>query len=103
MIKLTDDSGRLIPALARLLNLLWFVAGIFLGWFAHSNWQLRGEADQLVDDAKEVQAIRKEITSESEALEERIEDVKKYKPDDDCMLAPVNTLDKLRGESGEER
>jgi len=73
MIQLTDNQGKMLPAIRNTFTLLFFIAFFIMGWFAHMNWALRAEADQLVDDAKVSANIREDETVRIDVLEENIE------------------------------
>jgi hypothetical protein len=99
MIKLTDSSGNLFPAVRNLLNLVWLTVGIFLGWGGHIVWNRQAESDQLVDDAKEMVIIRKDKQEAKEVLKANVKEAKKLKSDD-CLHSKheqfVNELRKGR-------
>ena len=93
------ENGRLPPAIVSIVILVAFGVGCLAGWVAHANWSIRGEADQLVEDAKIEKVITEDNTERMQALENNIEATESYT--DDCLDRNheyfVNELRRSRG------
>jgi len=102
-VKILDSNGRLPPALAWLLSLIWLAVGFIAGWYAHTNWALRSEANQLVEDAKVMVEIRKTTAQEKTQLERNIEKANQVAPEDACHCLDRSHeyyVRQLRGKAG---
>ena len=82
MIKITDDSGRMLPAFRNIITLIFFIIGIVLGWFGHIVWNRQAEASQLVQDAKAMVDIRHDKEVRKQVLHENIEEAKQVEQTD---------------------
>ncbi len=63
MINIVGKDGKMLPAVRNLFTLVFCAVSFSAGWVGHSNWSIRGEADQLVKDAK-VAAKAREVKTE---------------------------------------
>lgn len=106
MIKITDANGRLPPALIGVIVFLAFVAGTPIGWVAHVNWSLRGEANQIIEDMRQGTKIEKELTTDLIKVRSNIEKVKKDArfTEEECLnYSNVDYVRSLRNGSRKEK
>ena len=82
MIQITDNEGRMLPAFRNLVTLVFCIVFFFMGWFGHMNWALRGEADQLVSDARESAEAREIKYERIEILDGNIENAQQIEQTD---------------------
>lgn len=95
MIQLTDKDGRMLPAIRNLFTLVFCIISFLLGWFAHANWSLRGEADQLIEDAKVSAEIREDLKEKEDILEVNIEEAENIEQDD-CNCGDATDIEFMR-------
>ena len=73
MINITDNDGKMLPAVRNLFTLVFCAVFFVAGWVGHANWSIRGEADQLIKDAKTAAKAREVKTERIGVLDENIE------------------------------
>lgn len=95
MIQITDNEGRMLPAIRNLFTLAFCIVFFFLGWFGHANWSLRGEADQLIEDAKVSGEIREDLKLKEDTLDENIEEAVNIEQTD-CNCGDATDIDFMR-------
>jgi len=103
-MEILNKEGRLPPAFISVIIISAFMGGNVTGWIAHVNWSLRGEADQLVEDARVVNEIHRDTDTNLIALSKRIED-SRNETLDDCFRtrSPSGYFTRLRGKGTETR
>ena len=104
-MKLIGDDGRLPPALVGIIIILAFILGIIVGWFAHMNWSLRGEAKQIVEDMEVGEEIKSELDFNLIQLNSKMERTKndpKFNKEECLGYVNPAYVDSLRDDLGDE-
>ncbi len=108
--KLLDENGNLPPTVRVVIIILlcglMFSCGNVTGWFAHANWSLRGEANQIVADTKRGVEILQNVDAtiiQQEQIFEQVDADVVNKPNNfntDCIDSNLsNYVERLRSDS----
>lgn len=96
MIPITDKYGRMFPAIRNMFTLIFCVIFFVMGWFAHSNWSVRGEADQLIKDAKTAAKARAIKVERVGVLNENIKTAVQVPETDNCNCGDATDIEFMR-------
>lgn len=96
MINITDNDGRMLPAIRNLFTLVFCGVFFIAGWLGHANWSIRGEADQLIKDAKIAAKAREVKTERIGVLGENIKLAVQVPQTTDCNCGDASDVEFMR-------
>ncbi len=96
MIQITDKEGRMLPAIRNLFTLVFCAVFFCMGWFGHANWSIRGEADQLIKDAKTSAKAREVKKERVEVLNENVKQAMQVPEANDCNCGDATDVEFMR-------